>query len=71
MRIYVTKHKMLNNYEVLVVNVSSTTLGTSLAVYFLLILGSGGEIWIYLIADGSKIFPLENLDLRILSWIFA
>lgn len=58
---------MLNKYEVLVVNVRSTTLGTSLAVYFPLILGSGGEIWIYLIADGSEIFPLENLDLRILS----
>lgn len=55
---------MLNKYEVLVVNVSSTTLGTSLEVYLLLILGPGGEIWIYLIADGSEIFPLENRDLR-------
>lgn len=65
---------MLNKYKVLVVIVCSTILGTSLAIHFMLILRHGGENLISLTSDGSEIFPLENLDLRILSscsWLSA
>lgn len=70
MRSYLWTHFKAQNAKQIGGNcnyVCSTTLRTSLTVTFPDVLKAWKEILFYLIADGSKTLPLENLDPSILS----